>query len=60
MHASDRVESVYCKVISPNTGSIPDYRKDCETCLPQCNDVEYNINIEDGKMDNVGYDSDIT
>ncbi|KAL6428931.1 hypothetical protein ACFW04_008030 [Cataglyphis niger] len=32
----------------------------CRKCLPQCTDMMYHINLEDIKMDNVNFDSDIT
>ncbi|KMQ93534.1 sodium channel protein nach-like protein [Lasius niger] len=32
----------------------------CKKCLPQCTDMTYHINIEDIKMDDVEFDSDIT
>ncbi|RLU21701.1 hypothetical protein DMN91_006077 [Ooceraea biroi] len=40
--------------------SIPSYMDTCLKCLPQCTDLKYQINIENIKMDDVGYDSDIT
>ncbi|XP_067203068.1 pickpocket protein 28-like [Linepithema humile] len=32
----------------------------CRECLPQCSDMLYHINVENIKMDDVGFDSDIT
>ncbi|XP_029662938.1 pickpocket protein 28-like [Formica exsecta] len=32
----------------------------CKKCLPQCTDMMYQINLEDVKMDDVNFDSDIT
>ncbi|KYN08320.1 Sodium channel protein Nach, partial [Cyphomyrmex costatus] len=42
--------------------SIPDYANMgvCKMCLPQCTDMMYTIGPEDVKMENVGFDSDIT
>ncbi|XP_028046605.1 pickpocket protein 28 [Monomorium pharaonis] len=42
--------------------SIPDYMTmgTCKKCFPQCSDMMYNINPENIKMQNVGFDSDLT
>lgn len=32
----------------------------CNKCLPQCTDTRYNINPEDIKMEDVGFDFDLT
>ncbi|XP_011879974.1 PREDICTED: pickpocket protein 28-like [Vollenhovia emeryi] len=46
----------------PETQSMPDYAKmgTCRRCLPQCSDMLYQINPESVKMEDVGFDSDLT
>lgn len=34
--------------------------KQCKSCLPQCTDKTYGVQIESTRMDDVGYDSEIT